>query len=111
MVSVYQDDVLGSSDLVKERDNVKEKCKTLERENSMAEKEFLEPRTKAWLANSLQEKVDRYNFPPALGAHISKLEASLVERGKCWKKVFEDGAEVCFKFEVGNKALQKKKYN
>lgn len=61
MVASGQDDVLGSGDLFKERDELKEKCETLERENYEAEKKLGELRPMDELANFLQEEVDWYD--------------------------------------------------
>lgn len=52
MVVVTQDDVLGSRNLVRERDKLKEKREALERENSKVEEELVELQKKAELADS-----------------------------------------------------------
>lgn len=44
MVAIGQDDVLGYCNLSMEQDKLKEKCKTLERENFATEKELDELR-------------------------------------------------------------------
>lgn len=57
MVDFIQNDVLGSGDLVGERDELKEMSQTLEQENSMIEKISVKLRKKDEFADSLQEKV------------------------------------------------------
>lgn len=52
MVAIGQDDVLGYCNLSMEQDKLKEKCKTLERENFATEKELDELRTKVELVDS-----------------------------------------------------------
>ncbi|CAI8589586.1 unnamed protein product [Vicia faba] len=89
MVATSQDNVLDSGDLVREQDEHKEKCETLERENSTTEKELVELCIKAKLVDSLQEKVDRYGSLPTLAAHVEKLKVSLIEGDDRWKKASE----------------------
>lgn len=52
-VASIQDDVLGYGDLVREQDQLKEKCKTLKRENSTTEKGLVELHIKSKLVDSL----------------------------------------------------------
>lgn len=66
MVADGQDHVLGSSDLSRKRDELKEKCETLERDNSEAEKELPNLQTKVKFADSLREEVDWYAFQSTL---------------------------------------------
>lgn len=68
-----------------------------------------ELREKAESFDSLWEKVDRYGVSSTLDAHITKLNDSLVEGKKCWKKGSKDAVEVCSAFEAGPKVLQHKK--
>lgn len=53
MVTVGQDDVLGSSDLFRENDELKEKCEALERKNSAVEKDLVGLWMKVELDDSL----------------------------------------------------------
>lgn len=99
MVVVGQYDVLGSSGLSRELDELKDKCEILEQENSMAEKELAKLETKAELADSLQEEVKRYSSPSTFTTQITKLKASLAEGEKHWNKASEDAAEAYIKFE------------
>lgn len=53
MVDVGQDDMLGYGDLYREREELKEKCETLERENSVVKKELAKLQGKAEVTDSL----------------------------------------------------------
>lgn len=60
MVAAIQDDVLGSIDLSRERDELRERCEALEHKFFDAEKELAKLRVYADVVNSLQENVDQY---------------------------------------------------
>lgn len=63
MVAAIQDDVLGSRDLSRERDELRERCEALDHKFFDAEKELAKLRADADVVNSLQENVDQYGRP------------------------------------------------
>lgn len=58
MVASRQDDVLGSSDLSREEDELRERCESLLFENSNFEKQLAKLRAKIDVVNSLREEVN-----------------------------------------------------
>lgn len=109
MVAVIEDDILGSGDLSREWDEMKEKCEALEWENSELDKEFIELWVKSDLSNSLQGEVDRYGSLSLMASRIMSFKASLSEGEKCWKKASEYADEACCAFEVDQIVLRQKK--
>lgn len=109
MVDVGHDDVLGSDDLSRKWDELKEKCVTLQREIYEVEKELAELQAKDKLVDFLQQDVDRFHSPSSLDAHIMKLKASFSEGEKCWNKASEDVTEACRAFEADQTVLQQNK--
>lgn len=105
MVVADLDDVLGFGDLSSEWDELKEKYKSLEWENFVAEKDLAELWVKAELANSLQEEVDQYSFSLTLVAQLISLKTSLAEGEERWMKASEGPVEMCCAFEMDQKVL------
>lgn len=66
MVVVSQDDVLGSSDLSTEWDELKKKYEVFEKENYVSKKELVELWVKVTLVDLLQEELDQYGSPSTL---------------------------------------------
>lgn len=109
VVVAGQEDILGSSRLSRERDELRKMCEALERKNYDVEKEF----SKMWedvdVAKYLQEEVDWYDRPSILSSQIEKLSASLANGKKCCKKVSKEVAEACRAFKSDHEDLQQKK--
>lgn len=61
MGDVGHDNVQGSGDLSRERDELEEKYESLERENVKAEKELVKLQVKPKISDSLHKEVDRYD--------------------------------------------------
>lgn len=99
-------DVLGSSELSRERDELGERCEALKRENSDVENELNGLRANDNAFGNLQEQVNQYGKLSYLAAQIEKLKASLAEGEKNYKKVFENSTEACWAFEADRKDLQ-----
>lgn len=84
IVVVGQDDVMGSSKPLKERNEMKERCKGHKQNYFDAEKELLSFERMLMLAlRSLKEEVYRYVQPSLLGAWIEKLKDFLNDKNKC----------------------------
>lgn len=109
MVDVVQDDVLDSDDLLREWDEVMEKCEALEHGNAELEKELTIMRAKVEFVNSLQEEADKYSYSYALAAQIMKLTSSLADVEELQKKSFEEIVKACRAFKTNRKVLQWKK--
>lgn len=86
IIAADQVDVLGSGDHVRERDEL-DKCRTLEWENCMVEKELSMLHIKAKLVNYLRDNVDQYGSPSNLAAQIAELKTSLAKGEKHWKRL------------------------
>lgn len=92
-------------EILKERDEMKERCKTLEHKNFNAEKESVEFQANVDALRSLQEEVDLYGRPSILAAWIKELKAPLDDVKKSIEKVFMNVEEACQAFKADQKAL------
>lgn len=91
ILAIVYDNVLGSRELSREHNELRERYKALD------------------ALNSLQEEVDQYDRPSTLDSQIQRLKVYLVDGEKYCKKFSEDAAEVCWEFKVDRKVLQQKK--
>lgn len=109
MVVVGQDDVLDSSDLSREWDELREKCEVFERGNVEDEMNLIELPVKVVSIDSLWEKVDRYSLSSTLTAQVTRSKISLAEGEERWKKVSKEVIESCRAFKADRKVLCRKK--
>lgn len=101
---VGQDDILGSSELSRERDELRETCEVLEWKNYDAKKEMEGLWANTDATTSLQKEMDRYGTIH-VGCQVDKLKVSLAGGDKWSKKLSEDTVEACRAFELGRKVL------